>query len=87
MIAVPQAITLQAPGLARRGEIDVRTIRTDCVTMVTEEYDYSKVGCERKKRTFVYTASTCFEVKETRAQVLKLLGWDLVKEVKQHEKT
>jgi hypothetical protein len=58
--------------------------------MVTEEYnkvEYSKGDIEWKKSTYVYTASTFCEVIETRAQVLKLLGWDLVKGVEQHEKT
>jgi hypothetical protein len=46
--------------------------------MVTEEHSRVDSDIHWKKSTFVYTATTFFEVKETRTQVLKLLGWDPV---------
>lgn len=85
MTVAPHAVTLHVPGPEWSGKTGVKTIRADCVTMVTEEY--SRVDNEWVKSTFVYTANTFFEVKETRTQVLKLLGWDPVMEVNQHEKT
>lgn len=85
MTTAPHAVTLHVPGPKWSGKTDVKTVRADCITMVTEEY--SRIDTEWVKSTFVYTATTFFKVKETRAQVLKLLGWDFVEELKRHEKT
>lgn len=86
MTIASHAVTLHVPGPKWSGKTDVKTIRADCVTMVTEEY--SRMDDEWVKSTLVYTATTFFQVKKkTRTQVLKLLGWDPVMEVNQNEKT
>lgn len=65
-------ITLHSKTLHGVEKPTLETINADYIVAVTEDYHQDPSNAT----TWVYLQGTCFPVKETREQILELLGWD-----------
>jgi hypothetical protein len=71
---LPNIATLHANSLHAPGKTNLKTINFNHVLFIAE--DYVKSGNKVETVTWIYLPGTRFTVKETREQILELLGWD-----------